>query len=387
MEKDFSFLQHLQEVESSQQIYQEIGAEKLWLLRWGDEIKGPYVEEDLVKIIPHNRPAFAQIVACNAKDKQWLPFFDHYCFDLRKQSQTSRAKLLELVPESQEYYYLFNGQKRGPFNTLQMKELFESKELRNDFLISCDQGKTWQRAFSYPQFERRKSKDPLPMEQSMESAEELFETTAILSRQKLTSQHKNDDALSMESSLLISRQNFKDLKQSSEPLATIDKLADETRHASYPIISLKVVYSLLASAVLLLVFYFVPQKSSPLRLHSRSPSNVSESTAPLQNKFEDLPPAPVQKAERPEPIKSYDHRRNNAPEEETAYDREDEQNDEYIDRPTKSKNRKKRIKRIDLSENPNDRELATDENNMEEQPIDEPDDNNSFDPAPEDLEE
>ena len=302
MEKDFSFLQHLTEVRPEEQRYDSIPSEQLWLFQMNGEIKGPFIQQDIISLIPKFRSEFAQVHACQMRDKIWKPFFDHICFDLRKLDFASRPKFRSKELDSTEYLFLSNGVKKGPINNLEIIELIDLQEVKPDTLVSADGGKTWHRAYFYPQFDRR-SRGTLRDEDLILPRSEDVEKSGILShnaaRKKMTVNFQVEDSLSAESGLLQSKKIFEKERDEEKQQKLLEQ---EMTLTSFSIDKMarsfvqekKKVYGLIAIGTVFLIFGLTNQSQKPHKKESNELSPLVSIPNSIKDKptikYEDLTP-------------------------------------------------------------------------------------------------
>lgn len=203
MEKDFSFLHYLKAVSSDDQAYEGLDPDQLWLFYISEtDVLGPFRQSDIIKYIPQFRHEFAPLKTCSVSKKEWKPFFDHSCFNVRDHTRELHTKTkfrkIELIAD--KYLCLVNGIKKGPFTQSQIIELIQNKEIRADALISADLGMTWHRGYTFPQFNRR-TKQSVP-EHHITMPEEALEKTKLIVLDKIKKASGAQDSGALSAALL-----------------------------------------------------------------------------------------------------------------------------------------------------------------------------------------
>lgn len=209
MEKDFSFLQHLKSVSSEEQDYQGLDPKHLWLFHFSDtDVIGPFLEDDLIKLIPRFRHELAPLNVCTLEHKEIRPFFDHPTFNNRDFTKELHPKTKfrknELVADY--YHCMINGSKKGPYKSEDVKEMMQNNEIKADALVSADNGMTWHRAYSYPQFNRRKGAQKAGHQITM--PEDAIEKTRIMVVEKIGKSQDQQDSGAVSAALLSSKNSF-----------------------------------------------------------------------------------------------------------------------------------------------------------------------------------
>lgn len=331
MEKDFSFLHYLKTVTSDDQAYEDLSSDQLWLFYISEtDVLGPFRQNDIIKLIPQYRHEFAPLKACTVSQKEWKPFFNHKCFngrDLSKETQPkTKFRKIELIAD--KYLCLVNGVKKGPYSQNQIIELIQQKELKADALISADQGMTWHRAYSYPQFNRR-AKQIIP-EHQITMPDEAFEKTKLIVLDKIKRGSDSQDSGALSAALL----SGKNKHLASEKINNIfaEKLqkvrgfslsgkAKSNGKKTNPFFAVGLVAALLALLLLDSSPEVKDKKSDPLEVLQGSKKSRKTSS-----KYEDqVAPQPVQSYEESDVATSRRKLKNDQVEEEVI------ENDNYAD--------------------------------------------------------
>jgi len=286
MEKDFSFLQHLKEIAPDEQAYDGLDGSELWLFRIGDQIRGPYRLQSIQELVSEYSHELAPLEVCNVKDKIWKPFFDHSCFNARDFTKTLQLqpKFRKLELSADQYLCMINGVKRGPYRSDDIMERINRKELRADALISADNGLTWHRAYSYPQFDRR-SRNGIE-EESFMMPETVVESTRILTLEKLKSSAEND-SLAAGVALLTSknhhqkRQQFHVSEKNNFKLSNL--FPNKPGKRTNPLMAI-----VLTVAFIALILY--PDKKEPTPVVKDSLESLQNNSPVSSSKYEDHTP-------------------------------------------------------------------------------------------------
>lgn len=209
MEKDFSFLQYLKAVSSEEQDYQGLDPRHLWLFHFSDtNVKGPFLEDDLLKLIPRFRHELAPLNVCSLEAKEIRPFFDHPSFNNRDFTKEIHPKTkfrkTELIADY--YYCMINGTKKGPYQSEEIKEMMQNKDIKADALVSADNGMTWHRAYSFPQFNRRKG--AVKADHQVTMPEDAIEKTRIMVIEKINKSQNQQDSGAVSAALLSGKNTF-----------------------------------------------------------------------------------------------------------------------------------------------------------------------------------
>lgn len=310
MEKDFSFLHYLKTVTSDDQAYEGLSPDDLWLFYISEtDVLGPFRQIDIIKLIPQFRHEFAPLKVCTVSQKEWKPFFNHSAFnkrDLTRELQTkTKFRKNELISDT--YQCLVNGVKKGPYTQNQIIDLIESKEIKADVLISADQGMTWHRAYSYPQFNRR-TKQIIPNSQII-MPDDAMEKTRLIVMDKIKRGSDSQDSGAMSAALLTGKnkhleteklhQSFPDKLQKISKFSITKgfKLPGKGKQTN-PIFSI-----VLVSALFILLFFDL--KSNNNDKPQRDPLEVLQGSKKYRNtssKYEDQsPPAPLNSYEGKDP--------------------------------------------------------------------------------------
>ncbi len=89
-------------------------------------------------------------------DFKFKKFYEHPYFQRRKPQLVSSESLIE--SDDEEYYLLTKGQKNGPYNFSELKELIETKNVLITDLVSLNAGHTWTKIYQLENFDRRSLK-------------------------------------------------------------------------------------------------------------------------------------------------------------------------------------------------------------------------------------
>ncbi len=298
MEKDFSFLHYLKAVSAEDQAYDGLSPHQLWLFYISEtDVLGPFRQSDIIKLIPQFRHEFAPLNACTVSQKEWKPFFNHSCFNnrdhIKELQPKTKFRKIELMAD--QYLYLSNGVKKGPFSQNNIIDLIKNKEIKSDALISADQGMTWHRAYTFPQFNRR-TKQIVP-EHQITMPDEALEKTKLIVLDKIKRANENPDSGAVSAALLSGKNKHLASEKSnnlfSEKLKKVSALSftkkDKDRKGTNPIFAV-----VLVLALILLVFVDSSPKNE--NTSKRDPLEVLQTVKSRKTsaKYEDqTPPKPL----------------------------------------------------------------------------------------------
>ncbi len=192
-------------------------AELLWLIQSSLETKGPYIQDDLIKLIDLHSNELADCIACDLSHKRWKPFFDHKMFNKRDKNKISPVIKTE-EKDTNKYFVLVSGEKKGPYSQKDVEHFLDSGDLKLNDLLSADHGKSWRKIYHFPLFDRRKEQvsqnigiDSLDNSQLEKSR--IFTTEMLQSLEEMPTKHS-----AIEGALIARRRHLseKDKKYSRE---------------------------------------------------------------------------------------------------------------------------------------------------------------------------
>lgn len=121
-----------------------------------EEVMGPFEKSDLKAALPEQEDITHKLNACSADEielDQWRPLMENPFFQRRK-PQLMSSGALESVNDN-EFYILRDGQKFGPLELSELKELVSNREILATDLISIDNGETFGKLYEWEEFDRR----------------------------------------------------------------------------------------------------------------------------------------------------------------------------------------------------------------------------------------
>lgn len=128
----------------------ELAHQDLWIIKLGDEIKGPYELENLKLYAQENEASFQEALASRLEPQQWNPFFSYPQFQRRS------PQVINATDQIEGPFWLYeNGLKAGPFEKFHILKRLEMNSLIVTDKISLDEGKTWINIYEIPEFDRR----------------------------------------------------------------------------------------------------------------------------------------------------------------------------------------------------------------------------------------
>jgi hypothetical protein len=377
MEKDFSFLHYLKAVTADEQAYEGLNSQELWLFYVSEtDVLGPFRQNDIKKLIPQFRHEFAPLKACTVSQKEWKPFFNHSCFNnrdlVKEQQPKTKFRKMELMVD--HYLCLVNGVKKGPYSQNQIVELIKNKEIKSDALISADQGMTWHRAYTFPQFNRR-TKQIVP-EHQITMPDEAIEKTKLIVLDKIK-KAENADSGAFSAALL----SGKNKHLASEKLNNVftEKLKKVSgfsfsnkgprKKGTNPVFAVVMVLALI-------MLVFVDTETEEEKISNKDPLEVLQGIKNKKTsaKYEDAtPPKPIKSATDSSEFESDSYSQKDAPTDKTAEsveDYPDEGSEEFDQDPNEyndssnprtkrdiSSSKKKTVKKLSVShqeEDPNE---------------------------------
>jgi hypothetical protein len=139
--------------------------ESLWLVNYQDEIFGPFEQAELKAYSIAHDTIFEEAQVCNIADGKWIIFYECGPFQRRKPQIVDAAAFAE----SENFYYIKQGQKIGPISFHELKAVVDSLELASTDQISSN-GRTWIKLYQHPEFDRRDFEDKLPFKKPVEDS-------------------------------------------------------------------------------------------------------------------------------------------------------------------------------------------------------------------------
>ncbi|MDA9793068.1 DUF4339 domain-containing protein, partial [Bacteriovoracaceae bacterium] len=194
--------------------------ESLWLVNYQDEIFGPFEQQELKAYSLVHDIIFEEAQVCNIADGKWIIFYECGPFQRRRPQIVDAAAFAE----SENFYYIKQGQKIGPISFHELKAVVDSLELTSTDQISSN-GRTWIKIYQHPEFDRRDFEDKLPFKKPIEdsfmsSNLELIQSNLRNSNEDALADlayigHKRDKGFTHD---LDVHQSFNFKKQESEPI-------------------------------------------------------------------------------------------------------------------------------------------------------------------------
>lgn len=121
------------------------------------DIKGPFEKSDLKAALPDEAPICADLLICSAdqdpQDATWSALLENPYFQ-RRRPQLMSTGALESVEEN-HFFVLREGQKFGPLELSELKNLVAQREILATDLISVDGGETFGKLYQWDEFDRR----------------------------------------------------------------------------------------------------------------------------------------------------------------------------------------------------------------------------------------
>lgn len=121
------------------------------------DILGPFEKSDLKAALPDEAPIAADLLICSAdqdpQNAMWSALLENPYFQRRK-PQLMSTGVLESVEEN-HFYVLREGQKFGPLELSELKNLVALREVLATDLISVDGGETFGKLYEWDEFDRR----------------------------------------------------------------------------------------------------------------------------------------------------------------------------------------------------------------------------------------
>jgi hypothetical protein len=115
----------------------------LWLVKFDDEVFGPFEVESLKHYAHENEKLFLKAYSSRMDHNEWQPFFSHALFQPFAPNEN---------PQSKRYWILNLGQKAGPFNKSELDKKIELGTLSMVDLISGDDGHSWKKLYQASEF-------------------------------------------------------------------------------------------------------------------------------------------------------------------------------------------------------------------------------------------
>ncbi len=136
----------------------ELSHRDLWIIKLGDEIKGPYEVDNLKSYIQENESLFEEALASRMEPQEWNPLFSYPQFQRRS------PQIINQTDAEGPFWIYENGLKAGPFEKLHILKRLEMNSLIVTDKISIDDGKSWMAIYQFPDFDRREfSAQELPV--------------------------------------------------------------------------------------------------------------------------------------------------------------------------------------------------------------------------------
>lgn len=112
--------------------------------------------------VKQNPESIDELIVRNSESTHWIKLFEHPSFQRRKLQLIATDDFS--LDDEQDYYILSNGQKHGPYESIQIRAMLESKEILITDEISLDSGSKWHKIYNLENFDRRalKESDELP---------------------------------------------------------------------------------------------------------------------------------------------------------------------------------------------------------------------------------
>lgn len=147
-------------------VQRQLAYKDLWIIKLGEEIKGPFAYQNLKAYVAKNESFFEEALASRLEPQDWKPLFSFPQFQRR-----TPQILKEVSPGQGPFWLLENGLKSGPFEKSHILNRLENNSLIATDNISNDQGKSWIKIYDIPEFDRRSLLGPqlpaAPLEQTL----------------------------------------------------------------------------------------------------------------------------------------------------------------------------------------------------------------------------
>lgn len=138
---------------------QEILPHRLWRVRVGQTIYGPFATAALREHGMAHPDDMLGAFASTVAEEDWRPILETSPFKVRQPSLVSATTL---APPHQ-FYVLLRGERKGPHTLEEVREMARKKELLVSDLVSTDEGETWRRLSEVKYFEQRQlARESLP---------------------------------------------------------------------------------------------------------------------------------------------------------------------------------------------------------------------------------
>ncbi len=213
------FLKEIHQLTKEEISERGLSHDSLWLLQVNLETQGPYLADDLRSISDKYADELAKCMACNLKQKNWKPFFEHGPFQ-KRQSEAPRPVIKAEEKGRHSFHLLIEGQKKGPLSVSKINEAIDNGEIKMTNLISADGGKSWRKIYHFPQFDRRKDA-ALDLEISKPD-EDHFEKSRVYSTQVLKKLNLKKEEESLEKALLACQQHLNKKGDSTRKVSMSD---------------------------------------------------------------------------------------------------------------------------------------------------------------------
>lgn len=116
----------------------------------------------LKEFVKQHPQSIDELIIRNSESTHWINLYEHPSFQRRKLQLLATDDFS--LDDEQEYFILSNGQKHGPYESIQIRAMLESKEILITDEISVDGGSKWHKIYNLENFDRRalKESDELP---------------------------------------------------------------------------------------------------------------------------------------------------------------------------------------------------------------------------------
>ncbi|MDA8792635.1 hypothetical protein N9N67_05280 [Bacteriovoracaceae bacterium] len=122
----------------------------LWLIKFGQQILGPYMTKDIANYARENEDLFENAQVFHIETEQWKQFYSVPYFQRRK----PKLVPVQSLKKDATFYILKNGQKIGPYKIEAIRDFV----IKNELLISdqiSDDGQNWIKIYQHFEFDRR----------------------------------------------------------------------------------------------------------------------------------------------------------------------------------------------------------------------------------------
>lgn len=148
----------------------ELSPSDLWIIKMGEEIRGPFEYENLKLYIQENENLFQEALGSRLDPQDWRPLFNYPQFQRRSPQIVSAAPSIE-----GPFWLHENGLKVGPFEKFHILKRLEMNSLIVTDKISYDDGQTWINIYEIPEFDRRDLKNlELPVAPQVQTLAQIY---------------------------------------------------------------------------------------------------------------------------------------------------------------------------------------------------------------------